>query len=279
MAKTICNFNKTKDTLRQLGIQVGDVSGYKPIQGIDVGIRDIGESITFDSQSGIIIYTDENGIRHQGFMYKRIYDLAQYPQGPKMHICRCQVIEDFINKGNFQKSYRFAETAEVLVFNWASRSDVSMRIGVCNYCRNMLSYDDQLRTINSSADFATLLAESRRIQVEKNTDDGEVDFNGYTRNWHEISTNYKERYNYTCEKCGISITNPFDRRFIHVHHKNGIKTDNNENNLQCLCIYCHANIDNLHKENFSYGAKKIDLQDFIEKYKNTSQSDNDDLPF
>ena len=277
MANPICNFNKTKETLRQLGIQVDDVSGYKPIEGIDVGIRDIGESITFESPSGII-YTDENGIRHQGFMYKRIYDLAQYPQGPKMHICRCQVIEDFINKGNLQKSYRFAETSEVLVYDWATRGEVSMKISKCGYCQNMLSSDSDLRRISTSADFAALIEESNRAQAENLAKDSDVDVFGYTRNWHEISEKFRSERNYKCEKCGIQITNSFDRQYIHVHHKNGIKTYNSERNLQCLCIDCHSKIDDLHKENFSYGAKKVMLQEFINKYK-SHNNNSDDLPF
>lgn len=266
MSETICNFNKTKTTLRNLGIVVEDVSGYKPIQGVDVGIRELRENISFESPSGIF-YTESSGQRHRGFLYKPGYDLAQYPQGPKFHICRCNVIEDFINRGSLQSSYRFAETADVLVFDWATRQNVTMQIGMCNYCRNMLSFGDELRTIRTSADFAVLVEDSNRKQVEKFSGDSYVDVFGYTKDWHEISTKYKEKHNYTCENCGITITDPFDRQYIHVHHINGDKTFNDESNLKCLCIDCHSKVDGLHKENFSYGAKRITLREFLEKYK------------
>ena len=267
MSKSLINFNQTKDTLRDLGIEVEDVSGYKPIQGIDVGIRELKENITFEPPSGII-YTESSGQRHRGFLYKRNYDLALYPQGPKFHVCRCKVIDDFINMGSLQSSYRFAETADVLVFNWATRQNVTMQIGMCNYCRNMLSLDDELRTVNTSADFSTLIEESNRKQAEQFSNGNYVDVLGYTKDWQQISTDYKTKHNYTCEKCGITITNPFDRQFIHVHHINGNKTDNKESNLKCLCIECHSKIDNLHQENFKYGAKRINLQEFINKYRN-----------
>lgn len=143
-----------------------------------------------------------------------------------------------------------------------------MNIGMCNFCRNMLSFGDELRTIKNSADFAILVQESNHKLIETHSDDSFIDVLGYTKDWQQISTNYKEKHNYTCEKCGLSITNPFDKRFIHVHHINGIKTDNNESNLKCLCIECHSKIDNLHQENYKYGAKRIDLQEFINKYRN-----------
>ena len=127
--KPICNFNKTKDTLRKLNIVVEDVSGYKPIIGIDVGIKELKENISFEPPSSII-YTESRGQRHRGFLYKRGYDLAQWPQGPKFHVCKCSVIEDFINRGSLQSSYRFAETADVMVNDYSTRENVSMQIGM-----------------------------------------------------------------------------------------------------------------------------------------------------
>lgn len=273
MANPICNFNKTKETLRQLGIQVDDVSGYKPIEGIDVGIRDIRDNISFEQPSGIIIYTDEKGQKHQGFMYMRNYDLELHPEGPVMHTCKCRTLEEYDIK-----FFRFAETAQVLVYDKSTRSDVLRTLRPCKNCKVALANNPTLRRVNSSVDFAALIAEINREQAVNLAKDSDVDVFGYTRNWHEISEKIRSERNYKCEKCGIQITNTFDRQYIHVHHKNGIKTDNSERNLQCLCIDCHSKIDDLHKENFSYGAKKMMLQEFINKYK-SHNNNSDDLPF
>ena len=72
---------------------------------------------------------------------------------------------------------------------------------------------------------------------------------------------------YICEKCGIRITNPFDYYFMHVHHKNGKKADNRESNLQCLCISCHAKVDDMHKERWIKGSNKIIHDEFVKQYK------------
>ena len=87
-----------------------------------------------------------------------------------------------------------------------------------------------------------------------------------TGDWEKISREFRESHNYTCEECGITIEDPFDRQFIQVHHKNGDKTDNNPKNLKCLCINCHANVDSTHKKNFNRGANAILLDDFKRKY-------------
>lgn len=61
----------------------------------------------------------------------------------------------------------------------------------------------------------------KEVRTEKLTN--EVDIFGYTKNWEQISKAYRETHNYTCERCGIHIDNPFEQHYIHVHHRNGIR--------------------------------------------------------
>ena len=46
---------------------------------------------------------------------------------------------------------------------------------------------------------------------------------------------------YRCTKCGIDLSAPELRRFLHVHHKDIVKIDNPLSELVVLCIGCHAN--------------------------------------
>jgi len=70
--------------------------------------------------------------------------------------------------------------------------------------------------------------------------------NVYVRDWEKISTQIKKRKNYTCEKCGYISEEEYTRRFIHTHHTNGDKQNNRSENLQVLCIKCHAEVDTYH---------------------------------
>ena len=103
----------------------------------------------------------------------------------------------------------------------------------------------------------------------------------YTKDWETISREYRESHNFTCEECGITIEDPFDRQFIQVHHINGDKTDNSPNNLKCLCIHCHANVDDTHRKNFNRRANAMLLDGFNRKYGNhiNNEDNHFDLPF
>jgi hypothetical protein len=48
----------------------------------------------------------------------------------------------------------------------------------------------------------------------------------------------RKRDNYTCQECGLSDNDIL----FHVHHIDGIKTNNTESNLILLCASCHSKV-------------------------------------
>ena len=77
---------------------------------------------------------------------------------------------------------------------------------------------------------------------------------GYVHGWDEISLGYRAKKEYICENCGVNLS--INKFYLEVHHLNSNKTDNRESNLQCLCVECHANVDQFHRENY-YRQEKI----------------------
>jgi hypothetical protein len=68
-----------------------------------------------------------------------------------------------------------------------------------------------------------------------------------------------------CESCGLTewLENPIT---LHIHHKDGDRTNNGLENLQLLCPNCHSFTDNyIGKKNS--GQKEISDNDFIEALK------------
>ena len=59
----------------------------------------------------------------------------------------------------------------------------------------------------------------------------------YSRDWKYISQKYKKFKHYKCEVCGLDCY--ITRYYLHVHHINGNRYNNNYRNLKCICRNCN----------------------------------------
>lgn len=70
-------------------------------------------------------------------------------------------------------------------------------------------------------------------------DFGDV-LNIYAQDWRQIATSVKQQRQWTCEQCGIVLSSPESKRFLHAHHVDGQASNNVLTNIRILCIACHA---------------------------------------
>lgn len=261
----IHHFGGLKSLLSSLGYHIADSHGYKAIDVADVTQEEVNSGAIEFTDEGIFVTSE--GVRRQVFMYKREYHLELYGK-PRAHIRRCEVIDRFSN-GNSVPLYRRANTEEVEVQDMDNnyRNTKVSNLPICSKC---IAIAQEAFPGMTAVDFIELLKDS-----EDYIPDGEieVDIFGYTKDWEFISRGIREKHNYTCENCGLQITDPYDQHYIHVHHTNGKKIDNRESNLQCLCLRCHANVDERHRSNLTGSeAKKMVYEDFCRKYPLTKYS-------
>ena len=274
--KPICEFPKLKQALERLGVQVGKAKPYVSVGTIEVLPELIGTQIKYDADG--IYYVDEKGISHKGFLYKKSFYFHDYGERmPKFHIRICSTIQDF-----GRDSYRFANDEPIKI----QASDKGMggeevevkHLQLCKYCASMVLFGEDSSTSNST-DFVELLKQGESNEEKEEI---ELDIFGYVRDWDAISTKYRELMNYTCERCGLHIEDPMHRFYMHTHHKDGNKQNNKPSNLQCLCVRCHANVDDAHRHNLTQGANAIILRDFNRLYPEPHHHiniDDDNLPF
>jgi hypothetical protein len=85
--------------------------------------------------------------------------------------------------------------------------------------------------------------------------------NDYPANWADISDRARRDAAYRCCSCSVGLQGD-DSKFLHVHHKNGQKNDCHPNNLEVLCIECHAN-EPMHGHMKALPA----YREFLEKYR------------
>lgn len=261
----IYDFHKLRDFLVRRGYLVEQAKGYRPFtpEVIDPMVEIRRGTMEF-RDDGIFVIHPETGEEQQVYVYKYDYWLHRYGENvPRYHICKCSTIKEFMLRGAFDGHYVRANTDPVPVL--AKETHLKEEVSNMPLCQNCLAKIKDYGRI-TSAEFVDILREAREQGNMEQLDEVEVDIFGYTRDWEQISRNYKEKHDYTCERCGLKITDAYYRQYIHCHHKDKNKLNNKESNLECLCMRCHSQVDEYHYKNLTTGANGIMMQEFNKKY-------------
>ncbi len=203
-------------------------------KGIDVDIDDI-EIMP----NGLLGYRGEQILLH----IKEISSFSQYSL-PKFHFYQCGKLNSMKNAGRFDRyvvTQRKDGTFLVdkkIGYNEYEKNKIE-KLSVCYFClswynkkyRKRYSVDD----FNIAAFFENFT--NTPITHKPTHTDITAPASGYSENWNNIALELKERYNWTCQQCGKYCA---DKTGLHVHHINGVKSNNLESNLKVLCVLCHS---------------------------------------
>lgn len=245
-------FESLKRFLTRNGYKIAKSEIYKTILH-ELTLDEQSHSIQFRDEG--VIYTDKDGKEWLGYVYKKYYNFS-YGNEPKFHLCDCRTIE-----GWGRDAYMFTNTDKVECYD-SGNENQKRNVENLSMCKNCIKE----RLANNLPVWRTSKQFVNNIKKSNPNPSVEVDKWGYTKEWHEHRKTCMEKNHYTCERCGIKLLGVLNCSFLEVHHKNGIKSDDRENNLECLCIKCHAMVDKAHWKDYSHGAKKVLLNMFNEKY-------------
>lgn len=202
-------------------------------------------------ENGIFVKID--GEEFQRYIYKKYYYISRYGKFPKFHFIRCSTVMEY-----GISNYCSASKEKVLVIDRdTGEKHFDKTLDVCGNCSREASVNVPRDTVA----FFQNLGKKPPEEVRKQ----DVDIFGYTFDWHEVRVNYLEMQDSKCERCTIQMAG-YDTRYIHVHHKNGDKKQNDLSNLECLCVLCHSFVDERHIENFKKRRMKVQVDEFVKKY-------------
>jgi ribosomal protein S14 len=173
---------------------------------------------------------------------------------PKYHIAGCQTIKSFNETGRLERyvaAYRDKENPSTtfklnVLQDDGSRKTTLQELYVCKNCLRELNYNgydankSMRLKIFSEFDITEFfnLYDTTKHNIIPNREENDYNQDEYPPNWKFISNNYKSGVNYQCEKCGVNLRE--NKKYLHVHHRNGYKRDCSNDNLTALCIKCHS---------------------------------------
>lgn len=179
----------------------------------------------------------------------KVQDVLDDPsKGNKFHVSDCRTLEDMKRKKRFER-YKVTNNMSGLFdiygtsdFNGSLEGTVELHI--CKNCINQLNYkgaanktvSDRTNLVKSfdiEEFFTTYSSLFRRLPKQHIKDITK----GYSRDWESISSATRKAVNYQCQHCKVDLSSA--KRLLHVHHRNGEKSDNSRENLVALCADCH----------------------------------------
>lgn len=177
---------------------------------------------------------------------------------PRFHMANCKTLQEMRSKKRIGKYVVAANQSGYFQINrvgGGSGVKTTMeKLVVCQNCLVSLSFrgfsQDWLSTRKSAFVQAFQMQEFfAQYSIDLIDADGagkeeSAPLNDYTGDFGEHARAAKERANWSCESCRRTLREAHLRRFLHAHHRSAVKYDNSPENIEALCIACHANQPN-----------------------------------
>lgn len=230
-------------------IEIDWISGAD-LEPIDIELRR-GREVRLedlDVVNGLLSVDGRQVLLYIPDQFKPVEVVQESPEeGKRFHVADCKTLMDMRAKGRFD---RYVVTNDLGgVFPISGRNSngqpaqIKSRLLVCKNCLDKLNYKNYRYEARRNAIwsgfeigvfFETYSTSFRYLPRSRSSGSSA---NEYTQDWPEVSANVRSRCGFVCDECGVNLSE--HRYLLHVHHINGMRSDNAVNNLRALCADCH----------------------------------------
>ena len=225
------------------------VAGREPVDwelpaGIEVDIDDIlaVRGLLSYKNRHVLLYIQDHG-------WNAGEVLSGGRDGNKYHVAWCTTLAEMRGKGRFERYVATNDRSGEFTITGTDQAQVGTSgkapLKVCKNCLRELNYDGYrhekhgaFARFDLQRFFETYSSYFPHMPMRM---PGEQD-GGYAPDWAEVSRRRRENANHTCEDCGVRLGQ--HPGLLHVHHVNGVKSDNLASNLKALCASCHRRAPN-----------------------------------
>ena len=196
-----------------------------------------------------------------------IRDVKQYRHSepseqdlPRFHVADCDKLQEMRANNRYERYVVATRDTGLFTINLKAQGSQryvqsDRRLSVCQYCLGRLDWDgfsrfryqrDRNRSRNQRREIVSLFSLERYFAKFGKTFIGAMPphteetapLNDYNEDFAKVAERIKRKRGYCCDNCRVNLEN--HRRFLHAHHKNGIQSDDRDDNIAILCILHHA---------------------------------------
>ena len=166
-------------------------------------------------------------------------DKFNQTSGYRFHLCDCATMKAMRASGRENRYLASQRTDGWFPVNyraaWGAQQHTLLRLDLCHFCRQELRYLGLLTDPFSIQQYfqqheSRVPKTIRRIETVTQVQE-------YQPNQRDLSRKYREAVDYRCQRCQVHCHT--HQHLLHLHHRDGDRSNNARDNLRILCIECH----------------------------------------